>query len=84
MPPKRLMERDGHIQILGRGQNRLVHRMVDGVVAVIRVRPEEDGLKAEPGAKRISATARSTSCIGSIAIPNSRSGIGAAIGSQRL
>src|SRR4051794_11653018 len=42
-----LMEPDREIEILGRGPERLVHRVVDRLVAMVRVRPDEGSLEVE-------------------------------------
>ena len=41
------MEPDREIEVLGGSPERLVHRVVDRLVAVVRVRPDEGGLEAE-------------------------------------
>src|SRR5215813_10892318 len=65
---------DREIEVLGRGPKRLVIGVVDHLV-VVGVGPQKTTPEASSFfAKRISAIARSISCIGSIATPNSRSG----------
>src|SRR6516165_20997 len=65
---------DREIEILGCGPERLVIGVVDHLV-VVGVGPQKTALEAHSFfANRISAIARSISCIGSIATLNSRSG----------
>ena len=71
-----LVEADREVEILGRGPERLVHRVVDHLGAVIRVRPQEAAAEAEllAGEAHLRDRQVDRSCIGSIATPNSRSG----------
>src|SRR5207247_8879387 len=72
-----LVKTDGDIEVLGHRPERLVHRVADHLLAVIRVGPQEPAAHPELFAgERISSTASSIDCTGSIATPKRRSGYG--------
>ena len=68
-----LVDADHEIELLGRVPQRLVVGIVQHPV-VVWIGPHKPAAEPERRAKRISAIAWSTDCIGSIAMPNRRSG----------